>query len=116
MMLLWLSAIMMIVTALAHSILGEKRLITPILALDTDITRRPLAQQVLRMAWHVTSLFMGLTALLVVWPAVPAMLILATGILWLSAGLIDGVVTKGKHVGWLPLTLSGAFAIAGVLT
>jgi len=115
MMLLWLSATLMVATALMHSVLGEKRLINPILALNGEIMRSPLARQVLRMAWHVTSLFMALTALFVVWPATPEILILATGILWLVAGLIDGIVTKGKHVGWLPLTLSGVSAMGGVL-
>ncbi len=115
MILLWLSAVMMAATGLTHSILGEKRLIGPVLAIESDITRRPLARQILRLAWHLTTLFMLLTALLVVWPGTPPMLILITGFLWLVVGLIDGVVTKGQHVGWGPLTISGGLAIAGVL-
>jgi hypothetical protein len=115
MIFLWLSAIMMAATAMTHSVLGERRLIRPVLAIDSPLTQRPLARQVLRLAWHLTTLFMLLTALLIVWPGTPSMLILITGSLWLAVGLIDGVVTKGQHVGWGPLTISGALAVAGGL-
>ena len=114
--MLWLSAAMMVTTAALHSLLGERRLIGPVLAIEHPITQRPLARQVLRLAWHLTSLFMVLTALLVLWPGTPPSLILITGILWLVVGLMDGFVTKGKHVGWGPLTIAGGLAIAGVLT
>ncbi|MEO8444584.1 MAG: hypothetical protein ABI567_06230 [Gammaproteobacteria bacterium] len=40
---LWLSAATMVLTALTHSILGERRLIAPILALNAGFTR----------GWHV---------------------------------------------------------------
>ncbi len=112
---LWLSATMMVATAITHSMLGERRLIGPILAIDSDITRRPLARQVLRMAWHLTSLFMALTALLVIWPGTPPWLILITGLLWLLSGLTDGVVTRGQHIGWGPLSIAGILAIAGAI-
>lgn len=115
MIFLWSSAVLMVATALTHSVLGEKRLIGPVLAIDSEITRRALARQILRLAWHLTSLFMLLTALLIVWPGTPRVLILITGILWLAVGLIDGVITKGQHIGWGPLTISGAFAVAGAL-
>jgi hypothetical protein len=116
MILLWCSAILMVATALTHSVLGEKRLIGPVLAIDSDITRRPLARTILRLAWHLTSLFMLLTALVILWPGTPRGLILITGGLWLGVGLIDGVVTKGQHIGWGPLTISGGLAVAGALT
>jgi hypothetical protein len=110
---LWLSAAMMVATAITHSVIGERRLIGPILALDSDITGRPLARQILRGAWHLTSLFMALTALLVIWPGTPPMLILITGLLWLLSGLIDGVMTRGQHIGWGPLSVAGVSAIIG---
>lgn len=116
--MIWLrlSAAMMVATAIVHSLLGERRLIGPILAIDSAITRRALSRQVLRMAWHMTSLFMALTALLVLWPGTPPSLILATGMLWVAVGLIDGVVTRGRHVGWGPLTIAGGLAVAGALS
>jgi hypothetical protein len=115
MIFLWLSAILMVATSVTHSVLGEKRLIGPVLAIDSDIMRRSLARTILRLAWHLTSLFMLLTALLIVWPGTPRTLVLITGVLWLAVGLIDGVMTKGQHIGWGPLTVSGALAIAGVV-
>jgi len=50
-MLLMSSAILMGLTALLHSILGERRLVKPLLALNAGVIRVPLARQILRGAW-----------------------------------------------------------------
>lgn len=110
---LWVSAILMTATAMIHSILGERRLIGPILALNTGIVAAPLSGQVLRYAWHVTSVLMLTNAALVVWPGAPKQLIGLVGAVWLSAGLLDAVLTRGKHVGWPFLALAGLFAVLG---
>jgi len=110
---LWLSAATMALTALAHSFVGEKRLIGPILALDRGIIAHPLARQVLRFAWHLTSALMLVTAVLVVRPRSEPVLIFVTGAVWLAAGLIDAIYTRGRHFGWPTLTLAGAFAMVG---
>jgi hypothetical protein len=112
---LWISAVLMIATALTHSILGEKRLIAPLLAIDHPMMQAPLVSDILRGAWHLTSLLMVLNAVAIVWPGAPTGLILVTGGVWLGIGLLDGVLTKGKHVGWPLLALSGLFALLGVL-
>jgi hypothetical protein len=111
---LHLSAILMIATALTHSILGERRLIAPVLAIDHPMMRAPLVGSILRGAWHLTSILMALNALAIAWPGTPEGLIRATGGVWLGIGLLDAVLTKGKHVGWPLLALSGLFAVIGV--
>jgi hypothetical protein len=110
---LWLSAATMTLTALTHSLLGEKLLIGPVLALKTGVTAHPLARQVLRFAWHLTSALMLLTALTVLWPTSPTTLVVVIGATWLTVGLFDAVVTRGKHVGWPLLASAGLFAVLG---
>ena len=112
---LWLSAATMVAVAFVHALLGERRLIGPILALNTGVVAVPLGRQVLRFAWHLTSVLMILCALVVVWPGTARALIAITGAVWLAVGLFDGVVTRGKHVGWPFLTAAGVFALLGSL-
>lgn len=110
-----LSAAAMALTAATHSWFGEKRLIQPVLALNTGITAAPLARKVLRFAWHFTSLLMLVCAALVVWPGTPGGIIAITGGVWLAVGLFDLVYTGGQHIGWPLLTVAGALALWGAL-
>ena len=114
-----LAAGAMIITALAHSILGEMRLIQPILASDIALMRRPLARRVVRYAWHLTSvLWFVLTYFLLrpVWNGAPLdrEFILVVGAAHLLVGVFDAIATRGQHVGWPLLTATGVFALAAV--
>jgi hypothetical protein len=111
--LLTISAITMAFTGLAHSYVGEKRLIGPLLALKIDLLSGYRANLV-RFAWHFTSLLMIVTALLVAWPGTPVLLIQITGAMWLVAGVGDAILTRGKHVGWPLLSAAGVLALVGV--
>jgi hypothetical protein len=111
---LWLSAALMVATALTHSVLGEKRLIGPLLARDIDLLSGYRANLV-RFAWHFTSLLMVVTACAVAWPKTPLPVIEITGAVWLAAGVLDAVLTRGKHVGWPPLSAAGILALLGAL-
>lgn len=108
-----LAAAIMVVTGLTHSIVGEKRLITPALAIDAALMQRPLARRVLRFAWHFTTVLMLLCAALVVWPGVPRGLLLLAGATWTGVGLFDAVLTRGEHIGWPLLTLAGVLTLIG---
>jgi hypothetical protein len=112
MTLLYLSAAAMILTALAHSVVGEMRLIGPLLARRIDLLSGYRASLV-RAAWHFTSLLMVVTALVVGWPGTPAPLVKITGVLWLFAGVLDAILTRGKHVGWPLLSAAGVLALVG---
>lgn len=113
---LWLASGTMTLTALVHCVVGERRLITPLLAIDHPLIHRFLARRLIRFAWHVTGILMLICAALVVWPGVPNGLVIVTGAAWLGAGLIDLVMTKGQHIGWPMLTAAGLFALTGSLT
>ena len=109
---LWLSAALMVATAFTHSALGEKRLIGPLLARDIDLLSGYRANLV-RFAWHFTTLLMIVTACVVAWPKTPVPVVTLTGAVWLVAGLMDAVLTRGKHVGWPPLSAAGILALLG---
>lgn len=111
--LLTLSAVAMAFTGLAHSYVGEKRLIGPLLAQGIELLSGYRANLV-RFAWHFTSLFMILDALVVAWPGTPVPLIKITGAMWLIAGVADAVMTRGKHIGWPLLSVAGILALLGV--
>ena len=113
MTLLYVSAGVIVLTAMVHSMLGERRLIGPILALDTGIVAHPLPRAVLRFAWHLTSVLMILTALLLVWPGTPIALIRFTAFAYLAAGLIDAAMSRGRHIGWPMLAAAGLLALLG---
>ena len=113
MLWLWVAAGLMVLTAMAHAVVGERRLIGPILAIDDPLLAQPLARRVIRFAWHITSLLMIMTAAMTVWPGTPRDLILLNGALWLAVGLFDGMATRGQHIGWPMLTGAGAFALLG---
>jgi hypothetical protein len=110
----WLgaAAAKMILTAIAHSAFGEKRLIAPLLALELDLLDgyRP---KLVRFSWHVTSVLMALTAMLVAWPGTPTALVQLTGAIWFAAGIADAIYTRFKHVGWPLLSLSGLLILVG---
>ena len=110
---LWASALAMAVTAAVHSIMGERRLIGPLLARETTVLTQPLARKVVRFAWHLTAVLMVATAAVVAWPGTPDELVLAIGAIWLAVGIGDAIYTKGQHVGWPLLSAAGLFAILG---
>lgn len=111
--MLWLSAGIMLLTAVVHSVLGERRLIGPILGMSSGVVANPLGRNVLRFAWHLTSLLMILSALTLLWPDTDRTLIAIIGGSWLAAGLVDAVMTRGRHIGWPALVAAGLLAVAG---
>jgi hypothetical protein len=110
--LLQVSAAAMTLTAIAHSIVGERRLIGPLLAREIDMLSG-YRSNLVRFAWHFTSLLMIVTALLVAWPGTPTPLIKITGAMWLIAGVGDAILTRGKHIGWPLLSAAGILALLG---
>jgi hypothetical protein len=114
------AAITSLVTAGTHSYFGEKRLIGPLVASDDGVMSRQLAKQVVRLAWHLTSLLWIGQALLLLRAAthpefLDAALIGGIGILHVAAGLFDAFVTRGKHIGWPLLTAIGVFALLSLI-
>ena len=117
---LYLSAALVALTCLVHSVLGERRLIGPLLRLRVGVLEKDLARQVLRFVWHlVTAMGLMMTWVLLTAAQNPlgidrALILLIGGVL-AGAGLIDAFYTRGKHVGWPLLTMAGASALAALL-
>jgi hypothetical protein len=115
--LLTAASLLLVATMAVHSILGQKRLIRPILKQGAGVVQRPLARFILPFGWHLMS-FMGLViaAVLFAWAWAPdqarAIGLAMTGVVFTASGLIDAVGSKGQHVGWPPLTLIGLIALA----
>jgi hypothetical protein len=103
--MLLLAAALIVLTGLAHSILGERTILPPLFGSD-DFTRRTL-----RFAWHLTT---------VTWFAFAALLVDASGALderWgpasvergvqileigsAACGLVALLGSKGRHLSWV---------------
>lgn len=114
---LLLAAALCILTAGIHSYVGERGLIRALVAMDTGVMETQLAKHVVRLAWHWTSLLWILVALYLVVVArgdeKSTWLLAVIGSVHLLAGVVDGLVTKGKHIGWAPITLIGLLILVG---
>lgn len=116
---LFLSAALVTVTCLVHSVLGERKLIGPLLQMRNGVLQRDLARQVLRFAWHFMSV-LGLIVALVLFSGArdpsdfDPMPVLVIGLLLTGSGLADAIYTKGRHVGWPLIVASGLAALAAL--
>ena len=114
--LLVTAAVLLLVTAIAHSVLGERRLIGPLLARREGILASDLARFILRFAWHLTSVTWAILALILAQlvrdPATARFWAAAgTGLAFTGIGLFDAVSSRGRHVGWPLLTAIGVAAL-----
>ncbi len=110
---------LLVLTGTIHSLLGEKRLITPLLQARSGILASAQARFLLRLTWHGFSVLMGVLALVLltlIWrpEAVLQTTLGATGAVFLISGLVDVVVTRGRHIGWPFLTAIGVLALAAL--
>ena len=117
---LFSAAVTTFVTAFAHSYFGERRLIGPLVASNVGVMSVVLAKQIVRFAWHLTSLlWVGQVLLFVRVANDPSSLDRAViggiGVLHLGAGLFDAVFTRGRHIGWPLLAAIGCFALLSLV-
>jgi hypothetical protein len=96
------TALTTLATAFTHSYFGETRLIGPLVASNDGVMSRLLAKQVIRFAWHFTTLLWIGQALLLLRAAndptfLDPTLIGGIGVLYVAVGLFDAIWTRGKH-------------------
>ena len=103
-----LSALLLSFIALAHSLLGERYLLGPLLAQPLPPPLARFHGRTLRMAWHLTSLAWWGLAWALVWP--DSLVTAVAVVLGLSA-VIGFVGTRGAHFVW-PLFVVSAYAAA----
>ncbi len=117
--LLAAASLLCVISAFIHSYVGEKKLIAPVISSKHGVLTDPLARQVMRFAWHWTSLLWVSVAAYLAFAAqgqiVHRPLLLGIGFIHLITGLVDGVFTRGKHIGWPPITLIGVLVLAACL-
>ena len=113
------ASLLLVITMCVHSILGQRRLVRPLLDQGAGVMQRPLARFIVPFAWHLTS-FIGLivAAILLAWAWAPdrarTIGLAMTGVVFTVGGIWDAVGSKGQHVGWPPLTLIGLLSLAGL--
>jgi hypothetical protein len=117
---LTLASLLLVMTMCVHSLMGQRRLVRPLLDEGAGVMKHPLARFIVPFAWHLTSgIGLVLAAILFAWAWAPgqarAVGLIATGVIFTASGLIDAVGSKGKHIGWAPLTLIGVSAFAALL-
>lgn len=118
--LLTIAAILGFATLLVHSIVGEKRLIGPLVHSNDGVMSNDLAKQVTRFAWHFTSI-LGLIATFILaksaynFAEADIALLAVTGSAFLVSGIYDAIITKGKHIGWPMLAAVGALTLFAII-
>ena len=117
---LTLASLLLVVTMTVHSILGQRRLVRPLLDEGAGVMMHPLARFIMPFAWHLTSgIGLVLAAVLFAWAWAPEQArtvgLAATGLVFTASGIIDAVGSHGRHIGWAPLTLIGLSAFAALI-
>ena len=117
--LLSIAAAAMVVTMLLHSILGQRRLIRPLLDESAGVMQRSLARFIVQFAWHFMSLLgLILAAVFLAWAWAPQHAqkigLIATGTIFTIAGLFDAIGSRREHVGWSFLTAIGLLSFGAL--
>ena len=119
---LTIAAVLLAITMGVHSVIGQRRLIRPLLdeGMGGGVMKHPLSRFIAPFAWHLTSgIGLVVAAILFAWAWAPgqakAVSLAATGVVFTASGLIDCIGSRGKHIGWAPLTLIGLSAFAARL-
>jgi len=116
---LTLASLLLVVTMCVHSVMGQRRLVRPLLDEGAGVMKHSLARFIVPFAWHLTSgIGLVVATILFAWAWAPDQArtvgLAATGIAFTASGLIDAIGSKGKHIGWAPLTLIGLFSLAAL--
>jgi hypothetical protein len=109
-------AALLLLTAIVHSTLGERRLLKPLFQQTNGILASRLARFVLRFAWHLTSLSWLVLALILLtlqfgYSHALSNTLVATGVVFVAAGVFDAFGSRGRHIGWPLLTAIGISAL-----
>ena len=114
--LLYFAAILTVALAVAHSVLGERYILTRLFRRDDlpELFGSPeFTIRTLRFAWHITTIaWLGFAALLVHagrGDITASGVLQIIGLTCIASGLLPFVYTRGKHLAWIIL-----FAIGGI--
>ena len=108
---------------IVHSWLGERRIIGPLLSLEmrTGILHSIFVRNVLRFAWHLTSLaWWGFAAILAAMATMPIndaarMVLWIVALIFIATGLTTLVTSRGRHLAWPVFMAIGGLSLAPIL-
>lgn len=117
-MLSLISAVLLVLVGLFHSVIGGKRLIAPIVVregLPTILGSRTMSRVTLKAGWHLlTVMWFALAAVLVLDGLAIAefrqLTLLVFGGTFVFCGVIALILSRGKHLSW-----AFFFPIGGIL-
>ena len=116
--MLSIAAILIFALGVAHSVLGERYILTRLLS-RTDLPKlfggTAFTAGTLRFAWHITTItWFGLAAIL--WQlgrgaSTPLGIAQIIGVTSLACGVLPIVFTRGRHVSWVVFFAIGVLAL-----
>jgi hypothetical protein len=109
------AGVLIAATGAIHSLLGERRMIRPLLD-SGAFASMPRVGRAVRFAWHMSTLLMVLTALTVAWPGTPKVLAGLIGAAYLILGLVSLTMTRGRHISGPLFAGAGLLALVAALT
>ena len=122
--MLYIAALCAVVVSLAHSILGERRLIGPMVdnaAPSPTVLKSRRVQRILRVTWHGVSLnWIAQAAILVIVAQVApqaqgSVIVGVIGASFLVMAGISFAASGTRHIGWPLLTAIGVAGLAASL-
>jgi hypothetical protein len=122
--LLYCAAALVVVTALVHSVVGEQRILGPILngaEPAPRILKSRLARAIVRFAWHFTSIsWLAVAAVFAIVAGLPApvqtrAIVIVLGGSFLLMAVISVAISRGRHIGWPLLAAIGLTALAALV-
>jgi hypothetical protein len=122
--LLYCAATLLVLTALIHSVVGERRILRPVLDAAEPgprILKSPLAQAIIRFAWHFTSIsWLAVAAVFAILAGLPAAaqsraIVIVLGASFLLMAGISIAISRGRHIGWPLLAAIGLTALAALV-
>ena len=115
--MLQFAAILIVLLGVAHSVLGERYILTRLFRRDLPklFGGQEFTRNTLRFAWHLTTvLAFGLGAVLWQLAGAPPPELLARTLGWcfIASGLLPLVFTRGRHLAWVVLFAAGGLCLA----
>lgn len=116
---LYIAAFLLVAIGIAHSVLGERYVLRRLERLENlprlRLGGKDLMVEVLRFAWHLTTIaWLGLAAILLLMAHdalsnASAALVVAT--LFLVSALVSGIPSRGRHYSWIVFLAVGMIAL-----
>ncbi|MBT8085498.1 MAG: hypothetical protein KJO19_11480 [Woeseia sp.] len=122
-MMFYIAAFFCFAVGCAHSYLGERKIIAPLLRrgeLPKIRNSEETTARVIRVAWHMTTLLFWVSGVLFILMAQNKLNVQNVSIsfasLFLPMGLISLVVSRGRHVSWPPFLIVGGICLYAATT